>query len=271
LSSLNLKSLIETENWHKASITKFIHFYQFKTDFSISERVHMSPKHAFSSILYFVCLIVFSGCLAFPNQAFSQQQDWMIVTIDENHTIIALIDKNISKLPNGNLLFWEKLVRRDTGYDIGLIEMNCVQKSSRTIQEATYNSLGQPVKFGKNLPWMFVVPETIGAKIYKTVCQGNLVPKPISVKKSKSKILLAEITVTAASLRETPNINGNVIREVSLKEQLILANEEPQGNWHKVVDKESQSEGWLHKTTFKVIKSASTKIKPKSSKVKKRS
>jgi hypothetical protein len=214
----------------------------------------MIQKFTFLSLLYLACFTVFSICLAFPSQVFSQQQDWMIVTIDENHTIIALIDKNISKLPNGNLLFWEKLVRRDTGYDIGLIEMNCVQKSSRTIQEATYNSLGQPVKFGKNLPWMFVVPETIGAKIYKTVCQVNLVPKPISVKKSKSKILLAEITVTAASLRETPNINGNVIREVSLKEQLILANEEPQGNWYKVVDKESQSEGWLHKTTFKIIK-----------------
>jgi hypothetical protein len=175
---------------------------------------------------------------------------------NENHTTAALIDKNISKLPNGNLLFWEKLLRRDTGYDIGLVEMNCEQKSSRALQETTYNSLGQPVKCGKNLPWIFVVPETIGADIYKTVCQGNLVPKPIPAKKSKSKLSLAEITVTAASLRETPNINGNVIREVSLKEQLILANEGPQGNWYKVVDKESQIEGWLHKTTFKIIKSS---------------
>lgn len=213
----------------------------------------MIPKYSFSSFLYLACIIVFSGCLA-PTQVFSQQQDWMIVTADENNTTVALIDKNIKKLPNGNLLFWEKLVRRDTGYDIGLTEFDCTRKRSRTIQETTYNSLGQPVKFGKNLPWFFVVPETIGADIYKTVCQGNLVPKPIPAKKSKPKLSLVEITVTAASLRETPNIKGNVIREVSLKEQLVLADEERQGNWYKVVDKESQSEGWLHKTTFKIIK-----------------
>ena len=184
--------------------------------------------------------------------------------------ILCQMAKNSVSNIQSNKNFRQKLLSCLEHPFLKLSNRELLQKRSRTIQEATYNSLGQPVKFGKNLPWIFVVPETIGADIYKTVCQGKLVPKPISAKKSKSKISLAEITVTTASLRETPNINGTVIREVSLKEQLILANEEPQGNWYKVVDKESQSEGWLHKTTFKVIKSASTKIKPKSSKAKNR-
>ena len=88
----------------------------------------MNPKHFFSSLIYPACFIAFFGCLVFPDKVFSQKQDWMIVTTDENYTTVALIGKSISKLPNGNLLFWEKLVRRDTGYDIGLIEFDCIQK-----------------------------------------------------------------------------------------------------------------------------------------------
>jgi len=175
--------------------------------------------------------------------------------------MLSYVDLNTQKQPNGNLYVWEKLIREDTNFVIGLVEWDCRQKRSRVIQQTIYDKYGDPQEMSKNFDWTYTIDGTLGAGIYKMVCRNSEKVSQSSMTKTSAGIQLAEITVTAANLRESPNTNSDVIREVSRKERLILSDERPQGNWFKVLDKESQSEGWLHKSTFKIINSGGSLLK----------
>ena len=197
----------------------------------------------------FVLLILFV-C----QNSYAQERVWTFVGTDEKEKMLAYVDANAEKRSNGNLFVWEKVVRADTNYAIGLVEWDCREKRSRTIQQTLYDRYGEPLDIAKNYDWIYVIDGTLGASIYRIVCRNSKNTSRNSPSKTSSKVSLAEITTLAARLRESPNINSYVIRAVSKGEQLILADEESQGNWYKVIDKETQSEGWLHKSTFKIIK-----------------
>jgi hypothetical protein len=197
---------------------------------------------------------------------YAQERVWTLVGTDEKETMLSYVDVNAQKQPNGNLFVWEKVVHADTKYAIGLVEWDCRQKRSRTIQQTLYDQYGEPLNMAKTSDWIYVIDGTFGASIYRIVCRNSKNTSKNSPSKTTSKVSLAEITSLAARLRESPNINSYVIRAVSKGEQLILADEEPQGNWYKVIDKETQSEGWLHKTTFKIIKPSKAAPRKKSEK-----
>jgi hypothetical protein len=176
---------------------------------------------------------------------------------------VIYIDTNYEVLPNGNLQLWQKGVFADgSGFMLALIELDCQQKRSRTLQETIYDNFNRRLKTKNHEDtWAYIIPDSIGEKVFLMLCWNQEITPRKTSTKSSTKISLAEIITTAASLRESPNIRGNVIREVSLGEQLILSDEESVGNWYKVIDKESQTEGWLHKTTFKIIKPNQAKAK----------
>jgi hypothetical protein len=222
------------------------------------------------NIVFFSVLIIF-GFSVFSNPVYSQTQNWTFVNLNANLSVAAYIDKNIKKLPNGNLQVWQKLLFNDGFKNISLINWDCQRNRSQTIQQTILNDLGGVVKISTKIEnWMYSSPGSVSEDIQKMVCRGNSDRKKVSSTKTKTKISLAEITTTAASLRESPSINGSLIREVQFGEQLILANEEPSGNWHKVIDKETQSEGWLHNTTFKIIKPGKSSAKKAASKKKRK-
>lgn len=208
-----------------------------------------SNKSNIILLFQFIFLILF-----ICQRNYAQERVWTFVGTDEKQTMLAYVDANAKKRSNGNLFVWEKVVRGDTNYVIGLVEWDCRQKRSRTIQQTLYDKYGEPLDIAKNYDWIYVIDGTLGANIYRMVCRGSKNTPKNSPSKTNPEVLLAEITSLAARLREFPSINSNVIRAVSKGERLILADEEPQGNWYKVIDKETQGEGWLHKTTFKVIK-----------------
>lgn len=192
--------------------------------------------------------------LFLSREDYSQERSWVFVGTDERRTKAAYVDPNTQKRSNGNFFVWEKMIWSDASYLIGLVEWDCRQKRSRVVQESLYNQYGELTQLSKNFDWVYMVDETLGAGIYKIVCRNvqNSPQPPLT--EAPSVISLAEIIVVAASLRESPSINGSVIREVPKKERLILTGEPPRGNWHRVIDQDSQSSGWLHRSTFKIIK-----------------
>lgn len=208
-------------------------------------------------LLFQIVLFVLIVC----QKSNAQERVWVYVGTDNKNTMLGYVDLNTQRQPNGNLYVWEKMIRSDTNIVIGLVEWDCRQKRSRIIQETMYDSYGEPLKMSKNLDWTYTIDGTLGASIYRMVCRNYEKVSRSSTAKTPAGIQLAEITVAAANLREFPNTNSDVIREVKRKERLILSDEKPQGNWYKVLDKESQSEGWLHKSTFKIINSGKSSSK----------
>jgi len=135
-------------------------------------------------------------------KSYSQERAWTFVGTDEKETMSAYVDTNIQTQSNGNLFVWEKLIQADMNFVIGLVEWDCQQKRSRTIQQAFYDRYGEPLNLSKNSDWIYVIDGTLGAGIYRKVCRNSN-----SSSKINPKVLLAEITSLAASLREFPNIN----------------------------------------------------------------
>jgi hypothetical protein len=217
----------------------------------------MNTKFQFSYIFPFSFFFIIAFCLFIPQQIRSQKTEWIFVESNMSNTSRMFVGKNIVKLKNGIIQVWQKEIVENSKITIGLVEWNCSKKQLRVIRENIYNIFGELIeRHDLSSDWDYVTPDTVGDSIYNVVCKNRKTSN-----KSATKISLAEIITTAASLRESPNIRGNVIREVSLGEQLILSDEESVGNWYKVIDKESQTEGWLHKTTFKIIKPNQTKAK----------
>lgn len=203
--------------------------------------------------LQIVFLIVF-----IYQKGYSQERVWTFVGTDEKETTLTYVDTNTQRQSNGNLFVWQKLIRIDTNFVIGLVEWDCQEKRSRTIQQTLYDRYGEPLNMSKSSDWIYVIDGTLGASIYRMVCQASKNTRKYSASKINAKVSLAEIISLKASLRELPNIKSNVIREISKGERLILVDEAPQGNWYRVIDKDTQSEGWLHKTTFRIIEPSKT-------------
>ncbi len=73
------------------------------------------------------------------------------------------------------------------------------------------------------------------------------------LRRSPGRNKAAEIITENANLRESPDVSGEIIREVTLGEKLILRDTPPVGAWYKVFDAETGQEGWLHGNTFKIV------------------
>lgn len=196
-------------------------------------------------------------------KSYSQERNWVFVGTDEKETMLAYVDLKPQKQSNGILLIWEKMIESNTTYTIGLVEWDCREKRSRTVQQILYNRFGEPLRTSRYTDWLYTIDGTLGASIFRMVCGNTLNSPDVSSENVQGKLVLAEIIVTAASLRDSPNIKGRLIREIPKKERLIMANEKPRGNWFKILDREIQSEGWLHKSTFRIIDSNKSEPKKK--------
>lgn len=213
---------------------------------------------------FFVLSQIALAILLLNRHHYSQDGAWIFVGTDERRTKAMYVDPNTRKSPAGNLFVWEKLIWSDASYLLGLVEWDCRQKRSRVIQQSLYDRYGELSELSKNFDWLYMVDETLGAAVYKVVCRAARTSPPSSSIETASEISLAEIIVSAASLRESASIKGSVIREVAKRERLILTDAEPRGNWHQVIDRDTQSKGWLHKSTFKVIKPSKSSPRRKS-------
>lgn len=62
------------------------------------------------------------------------------------------------------------------------------------------------------------------------------------------------ITTLQGNLRESPALNGNVLDILKQNTQVFIYNVETTNDFYKVIDINSDQEGWLHKNLVKLVK-----------------
>jgi len=103
--------------------------------------------------------------------------------------------------------------------------------------------------------------------MYQIAC-GNL-SKRVSKDSTSAGKMMVEIIVNKANLRNAPNKNSRIIKEVSLGERFTLVNKELVGYfWYEISLSGTNETAWIHRSTIKLVESP---IKPKTGKRRKQS
>ena len=203
-----------------------------------------------SLFLCFFCLFVFIATI------FAQSQEWIYIARSEEGRYY--VKRKIDKLPGDNPAMWMKIVSEDGSEQISYSEWDCKGRRFRLKQTSTYAADGTAIEQLKDLDWAFVSPETVSERLIKEGCGS-----PMEVK--YALIILKEV-----KLRETPSINGGVIRTAKLNEKFPLTPFVPVGAWYQIYDPKTLFEYWVHGNGIKIVSRDVKITKPNKTTVRKK-
>lgn len=183
----------------------------------------------------------------------SAQTDWSFVALTSGGNTV-FIDKNFTRASNGIIRVWQKNVSPDNSYFIGLGEWNCLKKSFRIVQSIMYDNTGiASDRNSEPSQWRIVIPDSTGMLLYLNICEENQDIDVNEQENRNSKSSIAQIIVKKTNLMSKANSNSKIIRQLVLGEKLVLTGKKL-GTWHQVFDSKSNSQGFLNRKNFKVVK-----------------
>jgi hypothetical protein len=123
-----------------------------------------------------VCLFSLLLCFFILSGQVLAQKNWQLVTSSAFGS--WYIDPNVKRLPNGNVLYWERRV--GGGTFVSQVEVDCVGKQYRTLSQKILDSED---KFGNSVPavrnvttmaeigvWRDIVPTSKGEEMTSLAC-----------------------------------------------------------------------------------------------------
>ncbi len=203
----------------------------------MSQSSYITEKWRISRSLFFCVFCVF----AFLTTVFAQAQEWVYIARSEEGRYF--VKRKIDQLAGGNPAMWMKIVSDDGTEQISYSEWDCKARRFRLKQTSTYAADGTAIEQLKNLDWAFVSPETVSESLIKEACGS-----PMEVK--YALVILKEV-----KLRETPNMNGGVIRTAKRNEKFPLTPFVPVGAWYQIYDSKTLIEYWVHGNGIKIVSS----------------
>lgn len=183
----------------------------------------------------------------------SAQSRWIFVGTSSDDAS-WYIEKTLTEKASGTITAWEKVVLVDGSYSIGLTEWKCSEKKKRILQSGNYALSGEVIRSNNiPLPWRAVVPDAIEEGFFNVVCAVS--KKKIAERNSNSRSSgsFAQI-IRKSNLMSAASPRGEIIRKVAIGEKLALVSEESIGVWYRVLDPQTNSEGWLNGNHFKIVK-----------------
>lgn len=212
-------------------------------------------------LLRFTISVVF--CVVLSLSLFGQSR-WIFVGTTDDYSF-WYVDQTIQRKSPKIIAAWEKVVYENKSYGIGLNEWNCSAKMKRLIQAQSYNSNGDLTNRSLTpLPWRYIVPDSVEEQTYKIVCDNsaNSIIKKHNSADPTARFVTAQIVVKNTNLLRKPDINGDVVREVSFGEKFIMIVQQALGNWYYVMDLETNSRGWLYIRDAKIVQLEKATKKP---------
>ncbi len=170
-----------------------------------------------------------------------------VTTITEGVKFYVGNDRRIVS-PAKHITAWERIVKPDGSSVASFVEWDCAEKRRLTVESTFYNADKTVVGTRKQIAsWMPVTPGSAADLLFARVCR------------SAAPFETAEIIVSRANLRVSPDASAPVVRAANRGATFRIIAGTGRGGWFNVVDEATQEDYWLFADDFRVTAAAEMK------------